>query len=69
MESLEYSAEEEGDSSGVSRSTWLVEVVPKPILGEAFAVFSLGGVGGRAAIGASLGAKPAMVDLDYSIFH
>lgn len=69
VESLKYSAEEEGDSSGVSRRTWFVEVVLKPLLGEAFAVFSLGGVGGRAAIGISPGAKPAMVDLVHANFH
>ena len=62
---LKYSAEEDGDSSGVSgrrRSRALREKVVR-LAFESLFVLSLGGVGGRAVIVASPEAKLTMVDL------
>ncbi len=63
-EPLKYSAEDDGDSSGVSIRGRVTALIMKPIgfSFDGFVGFSLGGVGGRAMVGTSPVAKPTMVN-------
>ena len=68
---LKYSAEEAGDSSGVSsrgRSRALREKLVR-LAFESLVVLSLGGVGGRAVIVASPEPKLTMIDLGQANCH
>ena len=70
-EVLKNSAEEDGDSSGVSIRGRLATLIIKSLelSPEGRARFSLGGVGGRATSGTSPAAEPVIMSKGRGKFH